>query len=146
MESRYYALHITDQNGSRYVGLNPDQRWWVLGRSAQCQVTIKDRYISRRHCTLLHLPVGIDEDNRVWVLQDGDRAGTPSQNGTFVELTPIHSQPIELGTTFSLGPNVLVTLTTVEHSNTLTSSRPFDVFDNEETEAAPRQERLNSVA
>ncbi len=55
----------------------------IIGRSSECDVTIADRYMSRRHARLVH------DDDR-WLLEDlGSRNGT-TVNGSRVEApTPI---------------------------------------------------------
>ncbi len=53
-----------------------DERWIIrIGRDDDCDMTIKDDYISRVHARLYHTNVG-------WWLEDSD-----SRNGTFV--TPV---------------------------------------------------------
>ena len=56
---------------------NNDNKIYTLGRSDKCNVTIKDKMLSRVHCILFYL------DNN-WYIKDGNEKGIESTNGTWL--------------------------------------------------------------
>ncbi len=112
-----YVLKITDSLGTRIVPLGIQRRWWEIGRSASCQVVVKGTHVSRKQCTLLHLPIGGNHAEPAWILQDGNLAGDASLNGTLLnqDPTPVHRKQIRVGDTIYLGsPDAYAVLACVE--------------------------------
>lgn len=98
-----YLLKVTDSLGTRLIPLGADRRWWEMGRSGQCQIVIRGSHISRKQCTLLHLPIGTGDAQPAWILQDGSLSGNASLNGTQVNQDSIHRKQIQLGDIIYLG-------------------------------------------
>lgn len=112
-----YILKITDSLGTRIVPLGIQRRWWEIGRSASCQVVIKGSHVSRKQCTLLHLPIGGNHAEPAWILQDGSLAGNASLNGTLLnqDPTPVARKQLRVGDTIYFGsPDAYGVLACVE--------------------------------
>lgn len=111
-----YILQVTDSLGSRHISLSSERRWWEIGRSSECQIQVKGSHVSRKQCTLLHLPIGAGDGDPVWVLMDGSLAGSASLNGTGVNEDAVQRKPIHPGDVIYLGsPEVSIVLHRVKN-------------------------------
>ncbi|NJL99430.1 MAG: FHA domain-containing protein [Synechococcaceae cyanobacterium SM2_3_2] len=98
-----YLLKVTDSLGTRLIPLGADRRWWEIGRSGHCQIVIRGSHVSRKQCTLLHLPIGTGDAQPTWILQDGSLSGNASLNGTWLNQDPVQRKQIQLGDIIYLG-------------------------------------------
>src|SRR5947208_2146451 len=67
----------------------------VIGRSPECDVSVRDILLSRRHCQLEQTPDG-------WVIAD-----LGSKNGTFVSGQPVTRHALRDGDTINLGQTLV---------------------------------------
>jgi serine phosphatase RsbU (regulator of sigma subunit) len=89
-----------------------DEEEVVIGRSSQCQVTIADRFLSRRHARLFR------RESRWWIEDLGSRNGT-LVNGRVIE----GSEPLDEGDEIQISGSLLQVLTESPSSAIVTSER-----------------------
>ena len=57
--------------------LEEDKNSYLIGRSKNCDIQINDNFLSKINCTLYF-------ENEIWKLQDGEKFGNKSTNGTWL--------------------------------------------------------------
>jgi len=74
-----------------------ERRRWVVGSSPSCDFTVRDPFVSSRHCLIERRPGG------GVVVRDND-----SRNGTFVDGNPIEAAELRVGARLRVGRTTLV--------------------------------------
>jgi hypothetical protein len=90
MRNRMAYLVVRDHNGKVLQKLTLE-RSVVIGRSAECDIRVRDTQVSREHCELV-------PDGKGWKLRD-----LRSSNGTYINGDAIGECPLKDGDTFEVG-------------------------------------------
>ena len=75
---KYLFLKIINEN-KQYepIILEEDKSSYLIGRAKNCDIQINDNFLSKINCTLYF-------ENEMWKLQDGEKYGNKSTNGTWL--------------------------------------------------------------
>jgi hypothetical protein len=90
MRNRMAYLVVRDHNGKVLQKLTLE-RSVLIGRSAECDIRVRDTQVSREHCELV-------PDGKGWKLRD-----LRSSNGTYINGDAIGECPLKDGDTFEVG-------------------------------------------
>ena len=108
---RVLRLHVVPAQGDSFDQTLEEEEV-VIGRSSQCQVTIADRFLSRRHARLFR------RESRWWIEDLGSRNGT-LVNGRVIE----GSEPVDEGDEIQISGSLLQVLAESPSSAIVTTDR-----------------------
>ncbi|HTR49732.1 MAG TPA: sigma 54-interacting transcriptional regulator [Kofleriaceae bacterium] len=90
------VVALRDQTTGEVFELD-ERRRWVVGSSPSCDFTVRDPFVSSRHCLIERRPGGSV------VVRDND-----SRNGTFLDGNPIEAAELRVGAHLRVGRTTLV--------------------------------------
>ncbi|MGV0026198.1 FHA domain-containing protein [Phormidesmis priestleyi] len=75
-----HLLLVRDDQGEQQITL--EQSLCTIGRDARCTIRLASQFVSRRHATLIQLP--LDDGTCRYQIVDGSPKGKPSANGLLI--------------------------------------------------------------
>lgn len=103
-EQLSFVLGVQDGQQPRGYLLNAGM--YSIGRNSSNEIVIPNRFVSRRHAYLIHVPSPGKPEEFTYCLVDGNRKGSSSTNGVKVNGNKIATHYLESGDLIEFGPEV----------------------------------------